>query len=299
MTLEDYRWWTHTPLDEVELSVVIPAYNEAERILPTIGALASHLSAGRRHWELIVADDGSTDDTVALVEDLGLANLRVLGTEANMGKGAAVRRGVLSARGDWILFCDADQSTPIEQYETLLCALVESGAGVAIGSRAHLDAESQRRTAGRRLFSAGLRALVRTLIDTEVGDTQCGFKLFTREAGRTLCWVQRMDGFSFDLELLHLASTYDFGVVEVPVRWIDAPGSTVDPVKVSAAMLADLARIRINDVLGRYGRERPTVPTGPALHRSWLVDRAESPASAGAAGRVLEMAPGRSDESVA
>src|SRR5215208_5816860 len=137
MDYANYDRWKSTPVDDQPyLSIVIPAYNEEIRIVPTIGAIASHVSSLGFQWELIIADDGSKDQTVALVEELGFVNLRLLRAPANGGKGSAVRRGMLAARGSYILFDDADNSTPIEELEKLLRKLETDGFDVAVGSRA-------------------------------------------------------------------------------------------------------------------------------------------------------------------
>jgi len=246
-----YRQWASTPLDAVEWSIVVPAYNEAIRILPTVGAISAHISTLDTPWELIVADDGSTDDTVALLNDLNLANLRVLEAESNGGKGSAVRRGIQAARGNIVLFADADQSTPIEQFERLLAA-VNDGADVAIGSRGSDGAEVVNKSVSRRLFSWGLNQIVRRGFGVCVADSQCGFKMFTQDAARELFSHQVVDEFSFDLEILYLAEKRGMKIVEIPVEWIDAPGSTVDPAKVAVEFLRDMARIRMNDFRGVY-----------------------------------------------
>lgn len=251
-----YKAWVNTPIESApEVSVVIPAYNEEIRILPTIGAIATHMSASGRPWELIVADDGSTDGTAQLVADLGFANLRVLVAERNGGKGSAVRRGMLAARGEVILFADADQSTPIEQFEKLEAKLAE-GFDVVVGSRKAEGADVRHKSTLRRLLSWGLHTLVRVVFGIAVLDTQCGFKLFTRDAARDLFQMQRVDGFSFDLEVLYLAGTHHLRVAEVPVEWIDAPGSTVSAIKVSLAFLGDLVAIKWRDLRGQYATAR-------------------------------------------
>lgn len=253
-----YRAWVTEPLATAPVvSVVIPAYNEEWRILPTIGAIATHMSSRGEPWELIIADDGSTDSTVSLVEDLRFANLRLMKAEKNGGKGSAVRRGVLAARGQVVLFADADQSTPIEQFDRLN-DLLRSGYDVVVGSRAAEGAEVSNKSLGRKILSRGLRVVVSTGFGITVSDTQCGFKLFTAEAARTLFSTQIVDGFSFDLEVLYLAHKLGMRTAEVPVEWIDAPGSTVDAAKVSMQFLRDLVLIRANDVRGRYGHRRPT-----------------------------------------
>lgn len=253
-----YRTWVTEPCAETpEVSVVVPTYNEEWRILPTIGAIATHMSARGRPWELIIADDGSTDSTVCLVQDLRFANLRLLAAKANTGKGDAVRRGVLAARGEVVLFADADQSTPIEQFDRL-AALLDDGYDVVVGSRATEGAAVTGKSLTRRVLSRGLHEIVSRFYGIEVADTQCGFKLFTAEAAKRLFALQQVDGFSFDLEVLYLAHQLGYRTAEVPVEWIDAPGSTVDPARVTLQFLRDLLRIRILDLQGRY-RERPPV----------------------------------------
>ena len=255
MTLADYRTWAATPLDgRPELSVVIPTYNEEWRILPTIGAIATHVSSMGMPWELIIADDGSTDSTLQLVSDLGLVNLKALKAEANGGKGSAVRRGIKAARGSYILFADADQSTPIEQLDTLLAPVRTGEVDITIGSRAAVGADVQSKSMLRKVLSAGLNQLVRTVFPIDIQDTQCGFKLFSQHAASTLFDRTLIDGFSFDLEVLYLAHKCGFEVREIPVEWLDAPGSTVDPGRVALGFLRDLALIRRNDLAGKYGK---------------------------------------------
>lgn len=257
MTYTNYTEWKASPIDgEPYLSIVIPAYNEEVRIVPTIGAIASHVSGLGFPWELIVADDGSKDQTVALVEELGMANLRVLRAAANGGKGSAVRRGMLAARGKYVLFDDADNSTPIEELEKLLGKLDGEGFDVAVGSRVADGAEEAHRTLLRRLLSGGLRWIVRNVFRIGVRDTQCGFKLFTRAAAQRLYSAQTIDGFSFDLEILYLAGKLGYRVAEVPVSWIDAPGSKVDTRKEVQRFLRDLLKIKWNDLRGVYAHGR-------------------------------------------
>jgi dolichyl-phosphate beta-glucosyltransferase len=255
-----YRAWVTEPLsEEPVVSVVIPAYNEEWRVLPTIGAIATHMSSRNQPWELIIADDGSIDSTVSLVQDLRFANLRLLVAEKNTGKGNAVRRGMLAARGSVVLFADADQSTPIEQFDRLLDQ-INAGSDVVVGSRAADGAEVSGKSLARRILSGGLRVLVSRGFGVTVSDTQCGFKLFTADAAKELFTMQIVDGFSFDLEVLYLAHKLGYRTTEVPVEWIDAPGSTVDAAKVSLQFLRDLMRIRIFDVRGRYKRTAPIAP---------------------------------------
>lgn len=249
----NYTYWKTTPLTETPaLSVVIPAYNEAERIVPTIGAIAAQVCEMGFPWELIVSDDGSTDDTADIVEELHLANLRLLRAPANAGKGNAVQRGMLAARGAYILFADADNSTPIEELPNLLSHIQNQGYDLAVGSRAAGGAEEASKSLFRKTLSTGLRWLVQYGFRIGVKDSQCGFKLYTREAARQICDHQTLMGFSFDLEHLYLAQKYGYRVAEVPVEWIDAPGSKVDGLKEVQRFLRDLVKIKLNDWNGRY-----------------------------------------------
>ena len=252
MSYESYRAWRDEPISlPPMISVVVPAYNESERILPTIGAFGAHISEQGLPWELIVSDDGSTDGTAELLEGLGLANLRVIRAPHNQGKGAAVRRGVMAARGRLILFADADNSTPVEQLGRLVDA-IDAGNDVAIGSRAADGASEANRSILRRTMSGGIRFLARRTLSLGVKDTQCGFKLLRAEVAREVFEKTTIDGFSFDLEVLFLATKAGYRIVEVPVEWIDAPGSKVDVKKEAQRFLRDLAIIRGNDLRGRY-----------------------------------------------
>lgn len=252
MSYTDYKYWKERPISsEPYLSVVIPAYNEAERILPTLGAIAAHVSAMNIPWELIVVNDGSVDNTADLVTGIGFANLRLINQE-NGGKGSAVRRGILAARGQYVLFDDADNSTPIEEIDKLLYKLQNEEYDVAIGSRAAAGASESKRSPTRRILSAGLRWLVRHIFRINFRDTQCGFKIYTRAAARRLYKLQTIRGFSFDLEILYLSTKLGLRIAEVPVEWIDAPGSKVDPRKEAHRFLRDLLKIRLNDLRGIY-----------------------------------------------
>ncbi len=253
MTYENYQRWKTQPLKgEPYLSIVVPAYNEAMRIVPTIGAIASHVCDLDIDWELIITDDGSKDDTVALCRALGLANLRVVEAERNGGKGSAVRRGMLAARGRYRLFADADNSTPIEELSRLLAKLADEGYDVAVGSRAAKGAGESNRKLLRRVMSSTLRFLVQNVLRIGVRDTQCGFKMYTAAAAAKLYEAQTINGFSFDLEHLFLAAKWGWRVAEVPVAWVDSPGSKVDAIKESRRFLKDMVTILRNNWRGIY-----------------------------------------------
>ncbi|MEO0599715.1 MAG: dolichyl-phosphate beta-glucosyltransferase, partial [Chloroflexota bacterium] len=264
---EQYEQWKQTPVSETPyLSVVIPAYNEAERIVPTVGAIAAHVSELGFEWELIVADDGSTDNTVELLRDLELVNLRVLVAEQNGGKGAAVRRGLLAARGEYVLFTDADNSTPIENVSAVLRKLTDDGFDVVVGSRAADGASETNKSFFRHLMSGGLRLMVRGVLNVRVKDTQCGFKMYTQEAAQRLYEQQLIHGFSFDLETLYLAQKFGYKIAEVPVEWMDSPGSKVDAKKEAIRFLKDMARIRYYDFMRYYEGGANPLPVIDVTH---------------------------------
>lgn len=248
----------------IALSVVIPAFNEAPRIGPTLAAVKNWLESKGMPAEIIVVDDGSRDGTAerARAALSGFGESRILTLPENRGKGAAVRAGVLEARGELILISDADLSTPIAEIEKFL-PLIEEGADIVIGSRAVPGADIQvRQKALREGMGKFFNRLVRGLVLKGVPDTQCGFKLFRREAARRLFSEARVCGFCFDVEVLALASRRGFRVRQVPVVWRNSPQSRVRLVRSSLRMIADLVRVRRR--VGRgcvIGGDRP--PTSP------------------------------------
>ena len=233
--------------EPIELSVVIPALNEAVRLPPTLEKVVAFLG---RHpdWlpaEIIVVDDGSSDGTAdaaaAVVLEDGIG-LRIAEHATNRGKGAAVRTGFGRAAGRWALLSDADLSAPIEELSVL--ARVASRASVVVGSRAverHLIERPQPRH--RDFMGRSFNLILRTLRLTEIGDTQCGFKLFPGDLARALARVQRLDGFAFDVELLAIANAWGFAPKEVAVRWNHVEASRVMAGKHSMEMLRDALRV--------------------------------------------------------
>ena len=205
----------------MELSLIIPAFNEAQRIAPTLRRFHRFLAARPARFEIIVVDDGSSDGTVALVSALAdeLPGLRVLCSPANRGKGHAVRLGMLAATGQVRLFSDADGSTPIDELDPLLRALA-AGADVAIGSRYVAGSRVTRPQPWfRRVWSRLVNRLVQRLLLPGVQDTHCGFKAFTAAAAAHTFAACTVDGWSFDLEVLARARAHGFCIREVPVRW--------------------------------------------------------------------------------
>ncbi|MBI1922567.1 MAG: glycosyltransferase family 2 protein [Geobacter sp.] len=229
------------------ISVIIAAYNEENRIKSSLHKIDRYLSEGGSDYEIIVVDDGSSDKTAQLVSEMGadIANLRLVRYETNMGKGHALRTGVLASRGDYVLLSDADLSTPIEEMSRLLQLVSHDRCDITIGSRALAMSRIIRKQPWwRRGMGKIFNRIVRLVIMDDFRDTQCGFKLFTGNAARELFGAARINRFAFDVEILALARKQGYRIAEVPVRWKNAPGSKVNPVFDSLQMLYDLCRIR-------------------------------------------------------
>jgi glycosyltransferase involved in cell wall biosynthesis len=243
-------------MPEIFLSVVIPAYNEAERIGMTLGKIWNYLASKHFLAEVVVVDDGSTDNTPALLRAATARwpAMRTLTNRPNRGKGFSVRRGALEARGAFVLFTDADLSAPIEEADKLMTALESAPADAAVGSRA-LDRslvgvrQPWRREYAGRFFNL----LVRLFTGLEIHDTQCGLKLLRRDSTRRALEALQVTGFGFDPELLFLIERGGGRVVEVPVRWNDNPATKVRFLRDSTRMFFDLIALRCRAWAGRYG----------------------------------------------
>lgn len=235
------------------LSVIVPAYNEERRLGPTLTKIQQYFKTHRISYELIVVDDGSSDRTVDLVKKRMrvFKELRLIKNPGNQGKGAAVKNGVLAARGKRILFSDADLSTPVKEYQTLN-RVMDMGADIVIGSRA-LQRELIVRHQPRHREIAGrfFNLMVRLFTLGGFMDTQCGFKMFTAKVGKKLFALQQVPKFGFDVEFLFLAVKFGFSVRECPVMWEDSPDTKVS-LKEGLRTFWDLVRIRLLDMRGRY-----------------------------------------------
>ena len=237
------------------LSIVIPAYNESLRIGKTLEEVRKYAAAKPFETEVVLVDDGSSDRTAEIFREFQsrCPGTRVLRNQVNRGKGYSVRRGVLEARGQVILFTDADLSAPIEEADKLLAALESAAADVAIGSRA-LDRkligvhQPWRREFGGRCFNL----FVRLFTGLRLHDTQCGLKLFRRDSTRRAFELQRVERFGFDPEVLFLIQHFGGKIVEVPVRWNDNPATKVHFLHESARMFLDLIVLRWRACVGRY-----------------------------------------------
>ncbi len=239
---------------EIFLSVVIPAYNEETRISATLQQVISYLEGRSYSWEVLVADDGSSDGTADLVTAVAATqpNLRLMSL-SHKGKGWAVKNAMLAATGQYRVLCDADLSVPIEQVERLLPPQTQ-GVDIALGSRAVEGAQRIGEPPRRHLMGRIYNALVRTIAVSGIQDTQCGFKCYRGEVVPNLFQRQTMDGFAFDVEVLFLARKDGLTLREIPVDWYYRENSKVRALRDSISMTIDLLRIRWRHLRGRYYR---------------------------------------------
>ncbi len=236
------------------LSVVIPAYNEEKRLERTLTSIHSYLVERGGSFEIIVVNDGSKDDTIGVVTTFAKHNagVRLISYTANQGKGHAVRAGVLAARGEKILFDDADGSSPIEELERLEAAL-NNGASVVIGSRAKPDPTRKvHALAHRKFIGNSFNTIVNALVLGDIYDTQCGFKLFTSKAARDIFSVAVENGFAFDVEILCIAKMRGYKTAEVAINWSNVAGSKINVWTDSLKMFAQVVRISSRARLGKY-----------------------------------------------
>ncbi len=234
--------------DAAQASLVIPAYNEANRIEACLRSVGEWRRSrpGGWEWEVLVVDDGSSDATASIAErcagQVGLP-LRLIRHAHNLGKGAAIRTGVLASVGDPVLISDTDLSTPLAEWMKLAERLPSHP--VVIGSRAIDEAlVGRRQPAYRRLLGKAGNVLVRMLALPGIRDTQCGFKLFRGDVAREIFRDARIDGFAFDMEILYLARQRGYAIAEVPVRWFNSPESKVSVLRHALPTLWDLLRLR-------------------------------------------------------
>ncbi|HZW80892.1 MAG TPA: dolichyl-phosphate beta-glucosyltransferase [Candidatus Deferrimicrobiaceae bacterium] len=262
------------PFDDMTYSIVIPAYNEGQRLGETLEKVLAYVRQQGWDAEVIVVNDGSCDNTAQIVHTFAEKNpnLRLVENPGNRGKGYSVRNGILNSRGDIVVFSDADLSSPIEEMPKLLQALA-AGADIAIGSRwLRAELQTQRQSLHRQLFGRVFNALNRIILGLQFKDTQCGFKAFTRRAAQTILPLQRIERWGFDPEILFLARKFGFRVEEVPVRWGHVGGTRINPLMDGARMFEEMLRIRWYDLTGKYDGRTPaaapqpvkTLPGGPA-----------------------------------
>jgi dolichyl-phosphate beta-glucosyltransferase len=241
----------------VDLSIIVPAYNEEHRLPPTLAKLHAFLQTQPYRYEIVVVDDGSKDNTIGVTEALmaTIPNLRIVRQIPNRGKGAAVRRGMLEARGQIRVMCDADGSMPAEELPKLLAPIIACKAEIAIGSRYVEGAKTDvKQPFYRVLWSRLCNRVIQKSLVPGVRDTQCGFKAFTAEAARDLFRYARIDGWAFDLEILALARRRGFGIAEIGVEWKDDGRSRVNPLKDMWKVIREAMLIRRNLRRGVYNQ---------------------------------------------
>lgn len=241
-------------IDPLALSVVVPTFNEAARIGDTLVELRRTLPSMAASWEVRVVDDGSKDETRDIVAGVAAEDRRiVLQCEPHRGKGAAVRAGLLAARGELRFMCDADLSMPLHELPKFL-ALVPTQCDIAIGSREGQGARRVGEPLHRHLAGRAFNYVVRAGVLGNIQDTQCGFKLFSRQAVDTIFPRLTIDGWAFDIEVLWIAQHSGLRVSELPIEWRYRDRSRVSIVRDSLRMANDVWRVRLNGMRGKYDR---------------------------------------------
>jgi dolichyl-phosphate beta-glucosyltransferase len=237
----------------MSVSIIIPAYNEEQRLPITLGETFDYFAKRSEPFEILVVDDGSRDATPQIVADFAASHaaspirlgIKCLSYGGNRGKGYAVRYAMLRAQGDLRLFCDADLATPVEEYDIVLTEMREKQAQIGIGSRPLRESRLMvHQPWYRELLGRTFNKAVKLFAVSDIDDTQCGFKIFTAAAAQDVFSRCRLDGFAFDIEALYIGTHLGYTVAEVPIRWSHKAGSKVNMLRDGARMLCDLATVR-------------------------------------------------------
>lgn len=246
-------------------SIILPAYNESERLTTSLPKVLEYVSQRQLDAEIIVVNDGSKDDTADIVREFAALHpsVRLLENPGNRGKGYSVRNGMLHAHGDVLLFSDTDLSSPITEADKLFAA-ISGGADVAIGSRwLRRELQTERQPLHRQLYGRMFNLFLRALLGLNFRDTQCGFKAFTRQAAHIIFSRQQVERWGFDPEILFLAQKFKLSTVEVPVKWAHDHRSKVNPLRDGLRMGTEVLQVRWNEIRRKY--EHPASQVEEAL----------------------------------
>jgi glycosyltransferase involved in cell wall biosynthesis len=243
-------------MDRYTYSIIIPAYNESQRISASLDRILAYIAEQQWGAEVIVVNDGSRDNTAEIVREYAKKHsmVRLVENPGNRGKGYTVRNGMMQAHGDILLFTDADLSSPIEESKKLFAAL-DRGADVSCGSRwLQRELQTERQPLYRQIFGRVFNLLLRVILGLKYKDTQCGFKAFTRKAAHQIFSRQTIDRWGFDPEILFLAEKFGYSVAEVPVAWAHDNRSKINPVTDGFRMFTEMLRVRWASLTGKYDR---------------------------------------------
>lgn len=236
----------------IYISVVVPAYNEQDRISNSLDTLIEYLSAQSYEWEIIVVDDGSDDNTNTVVQKrLNDSRIKLI-TLPHAGKGFAIKTGMLSAEGQIRLMCDADMAMPVSYIADFLSNINKKNQPIVIGSRQIPGSKRFNESNFRHLLGRLYNLWIKTFVISEYSDTQCGFKCFTADSVNKIFPLQRLDGFGFDIEILLIAKLMGLNTKELPIEWHHGSNSKVNPLLDSFKMFIDTIIIKMNLCLGRY-----------------------------------------------
>jgi len=243
-------------MDRYTYSIIIPAYNESQRISASLDKILAYIAEQKWGAEVIVVNDGSRDNTAEIVREYAKSHpiVKLIENPGNRGKGYTVRNGMMHAHGDILLFTDADLSSPIQEAQKLFAA-IDKGADVTFGSRwLQAELQTERQPFYRQAFGRIFNLLLRIILGLKYKDTQCGFKAFTQKAAHQIFSRQMIDRWGFDPEILFLAEKFGFKVAEVPVEWAHDNRSKINPVTDGAKMFVEMLRVRWANMTGKYDR---------------------------------------------
>jgi len=240
-------------LKKISLSVVIPAYNEEKLIKDTLEKVYEYLSKNKHNWEIIVSNDGSTDQTSKIVNSFKRRKVRLVGNIKNQGKGNALKKGIINSAGDYVIFMDADLSVSLNNIDIFLKEF-DKGHEVVIASRRIkgskiLVHQSPIRENMGRIFTL----LTNIITGVNISDFTCGFKGFSKKAAKKIFANSQIDRWAYDAEIIFLAKKYGYKIKEVPISWVNRQNTRVKLNRVVLETLRDLFKIRVNDIKGKYG----------------------------------------------